>query len=103
MWKDQNEICSFGNTLIKQERHEDDISDVEPNIMISPSNSSHAELFYLLSTKVGLSQQESSFYHKLFVSNSVMSEGDLLLLKRDDLIELRMPIGIRNKILAYID
>ena len=102
MWKDQNEICSFGNTLMKQENHDEDISDAGPDIMISPSNSS-PELLSLISTKLGLSQQESSYYHKLLVSNLVMTEGDLLLLKRDDLIELRVPIGIRNKILAYID
>jgi hypothetical protein len=103
VWKDQNEICSFGNTLIKQESHEGDISDGGPNILKSPKNNSSHDLLSLLNTKLGLSHQESSYYHKLLVSNSVMSEGDLLLLKRDDLIELRVPIGIRNKILAYID
>ena len=87
---------------MKQESHVEDISDAGPDIMISPSNTS-PELMCLLTTKLGLSQQESSYYHKLLVSNLVMTEGDLLLLKRDDLIELRMPIGIRNKILAYID
>jgi hypothetical protein len=36
------------------------------------------------------------------MSTQVTSEFDLLLLKREDLIEMNVPIGIRNKILAYV-
>ena len=39
---------------------------------------------------------------QVFYSNNIMTHDDFLLLRKDDLKEMGLPIGTRNKILAYI-
>jgi hypothetical protein len=35
----------------------------------------------------------------VFINNHILTEKDFTMLKRDDLIEMKLPIGVRNKVL----
>lgn len=49
-----------------------------------------------------LSEAECNQYEHVFASNHILTERDFAMLKREDLIEMNLPIGVRNKILDYI-
>jgi hypothetical protein len=51
--------------------------------------------------KMGL--ELSPEIEQVFCSHNIMTHDDFLLLRKDDLKEMGLPIGTRNKILAYIN
>lgn len=51
-------------------------------------------------SKIGLDLNPE--IEQVFFSHNIMTHDDFLLLRKDDLKEMGLPIGTRNKILAYI-